>query len=129
MRLSAVFLGVVLAGCSLGITESPTLGPLDSLQIPNIGMLAQRLGDIFKDTKLVGAPEVSPLRKAPLTVVADWMLCLRGNAPGSSDIYAIFIQKGSVVDYRRAILIDACETERYEPLQVSAPLNVPVSKK
>src|ERR1700759_4174999 len=111
--LAAALLGLLLAGWSVGITESPNLLPLDSMEMPNIGLLAQRLADIFKDAKLPGAPEVSPLRKAPMTVIADWMLCLRSNVPSSAQIYAVFVQKSNVIDYRLAVLIDECGNERY----------------
>jgi hypothetical protein len=116
MRRLAAFSGVVLAGCSLAI-EAPLPPASNVVEFPDPAPLAQKLGRVVKDAQFVGPIETSPIRKAPITVLADWMLCLRGSvAAGEPQVYAVFFENNEIVNYRLAILIDGCASERFEPL-------------
>src|SRR5438270_11499821 len=97
-RLAALF-GLVLAGCSLAL-DAPTLPASDAVVLPNLAPLTQKLGGIFKDARLSGSPEISPIRRAPVTVLADWMICLRGSVAGDPQVYAVFFQNNDIVNYR-----------------------------
>jgi hypothetical protein len=120
MRRLAAFFGVVLAGCSLAI-EAPSPPVSDVVEFPDPAPLAQKLGRVVKDAQFVGSIEISPVRKAPVTVLADRMLCLRGSVAGDPQVYAVFFQNNEIVNYRLAILIDGCASERFEPLLIELP--------
>jgi hypothetical protein len=115
MRLSPAFAGLILAGCSLGADPAP-MAQLDSVNVPNIAALAAKIQDTFKAVKLTGYPRVSNVRKAPVSALGDWIVCLRSDAESDSRVYALLIQNNEIVDYRLALMIDGCASERFEPL-------------
>jgi hypothetical protein len=115
MRLSPAFAGLILAGCSLGADPAPLAQP-DTVNVPNVAALAPRIQGTFKDVKLTGYPRVSPVHKASVSALGDWIVCLRSDADSDPRIYALLIQNNEIVDYRLALIIDGCAKERYEPL-------------
>jgi len=115
MRLSPVFAGLILAGCSLG-ADPGAFAPLDSPNVPSIAALAGKIADTFKLVKLTGYPRVSEVRKAPVSALGDWIVCLRSDAESDPRVYALLIQNSDIVDYRLALIIDGCANERFGPL-------------
>jgi hypothetical protein len=118
MRLFSIFAGLLLAGCSLGEVESISPSALDSSTLPNFDAMGTKTAALFKSLKLAGSPEVSHPRKAPVTVLADWMICLKGDSDPL--VYAVFFAKNDIATYRVAVLIDKCAGENFEPLRVAA---------
>jgi hypothetical protein len=115
MRISPAFAGLLLAGCSLGADPAP-LGQLDTVNVPNVAALAAKIQETFKSVKLAGYPRVSPVRRAPVSALGDWIACLGSDAESDPRVYALLIQNNEIVDYRLALIIDGCAKERYEPL-------------
>ena len=115
MRWSPAFVGLILAGCSLGADPAP-LAQLDTVSVPNVAALAAKIQDTFKSVKLAGYPRVSAVRKAPVSAFGDWIVCLGSDAESDSRVYALLIQNNDIVDYRLALVIDGCAKERYGPL-------------
>jgi hypothetical protein len=115
MRLSPAFAGLFLAGCSLG-ADPGALAQLDGPGVPNVVALSGKIQETFKAVKLTGYPRVSPVRKAPVSALGDWIVCLRSDADSDPRIYALLIQNNDIVDYRLALVIDGCANERFEPL-------------
>jgi hypothetical protein len=115
MRLSPAFAGLFLAGCSLG-ADPAALAQLDAPGVPNVVALSGKIQDTFKAVKLTGYPRVSPVRKAPVSALGDWIVCLRSDVESDPRIYALLIQNNDIVDYRLALVIDGCANERFEPL-------------
>ena len=70
---------------------------------------------VFSTVKLAGAPEISELRRALPSAPADWLLCLRSNAPPFR-AYALFFKGNQMADYRLAVLYDDCAREMYVPV-------------
>jgi hypothetical protein len=114
MRPFPAFAGLILAGCALGADPAP-LAPLDATNVPDMVALAPKIQDTFKSVKLVGYPRVSPARGAPISALGDWIVCLTSDAD-SDRVYALLIQNNAIVDYRLALMIDGCASERFEPL-------------
>jgi hypothetical protein len=115
MRISPVFAGLILAGCSLS-ADPGVLAQLDSAAVPNIAALSGKIADTFRLVKLTGYPRVSEIRKAPVSALGDWMVCLRSDAESDPRVYALLIQNNDIVDYRLALIIDGCANERFGPL-------------
>ncbi len=115
MRLSPAFAGLILAGCSLG-ADPALLPPLDGADVPNIAALAGKIQETFKSVKLTGYPRVSQVRRAPVSALGDWIVCLRNDADSDPRVYALLIQNNDIVDYRLALSIDGCGNQRFEPL-------------
>jgi hypothetical protein len=114
-RLSPAFAGLWLAGCSLGADPTP-MAQLDTSTVPNIMALAPKIQGTFAAVKLTGYPRVSPVRKAPVTALGDWVVCLRSDAESDPRTYALIIQNNEIVDYRLALMIDGCANESFDPL-------------
>jgi hypothetical protein len=115
MRLSPAFAGLILAGCSLGADPGP-LAQLDSVNVPDTAALAGKIQSTFQTVKLTGYPRVSQVRRAPVSALGDWMVCLRSDAESDPRAYALLIQNNNIVDYRLALPIDGCANERFGPL-------------
>jgi hypothetical protein len=115
MRVIFALAGLLLAGCSLGADPGP-LAQLDSVGAPDVVALAGKIQTTFQNVKLTGYPRVSQLRRAPVSALGDWMVCLRSDAESDQRAYALLIQNGDIVDYRLALSIDGCANERFAPL-------------
>jgi hypothetical protein len=115
MRLSPAFAGLFLAGCSLG-ADPAALAQLDAPGVPNVVALSGKIQDTFKAVKLTGYARVSQIRRAPVSALGDWIVCLRSDVESDPRIYALLIQNNDIVDYRLALVIDGCANERFEPL-------------
>ena len=115
MRVISALAGLLLAGCSLGADPGP-LAQLDSINAPDMVVLAGKIQTIFKAVKLTGYPRVSQLRRPPVTALGDWMVCLRSDAETDPQAYTLLIHNGDIVDYRLALAIDGCANERFGPL-------------
>jgi hypothetical protein len=118
MRLPPAFAGVIsagylLAGCSLGI-DSGAMTQFEA--VPNVVVLAAKIQDTFKTVKLTGYPRISQARRAPVSALGDWIVCLRSDAESDPRVYALLIQNNDIADYRLALIIDGCANERFEPL-------------
>jgi hypothetical protein len=113
MRFLPAFAGLLLAGCALGADPAPPA--LDAASAPDIAALATKIQDTFKLVKLTGYPRVSPVRKAPVSALGDWIVCLTSDSE-SDRVYALIIQGRDIVDYRLALTIDGCAHERFAPL-------------
>ena len=114
MRFLAAFAGLMLGGCALGSDPAPPA--LDSMNAPDIAALAPKIQDTFKLAKLTGYPRVSPVRKAPVSALGDWIVCLTSDTASDPRVYALLIQGKEIVDYRLALIVDGCANERFGPL-------------
>jgi hypothetical protein len=121
MRLFPAFAGLLLAGCSLGADPAAPMAQLDTIAVPNMEVLAPKIQATFASVKLTGYARVSPLRKAPISALGDWIVCLRSDAESDPRTYALIIQNNEIIDYRLAVIIDACAGERFEPLPSPPP--------
>jgi len=115
MRLSPAFAGLILAGCSLSADPGP-MAQLDTVNVPNVAALSAKIQDTFKSAKLIGYPRVSQVRRAPVSALGDWIICLRSDAESDPRVYALLIQNNDIVDYRLALNIDGCANQMFEPL-------------
>jgi hypothetical protein len=70
---------------------------------------------VFTTVKLAGAPEISEVRRAMPSAPAEWLVCLRSNAP-PFHVYALFFSSNQMADYRLAVLYDDCAREMYIPV-------------
>jgi hypothetical protein len=122
MRLSSAFAGLLLAGCSLGADPAPMV-PLGTVtvSVPSIAALAPKIQGTFASVKLGGSPRVSPVRKAPVIALGNWIVCLTSDAESDPRVYALIIQDNEIVDSRLALNIDGCANERYQPLPGPPP--------
>src|ERR1700732_4410504 len=118
MRFSPIVAGLILAGCSLG---ADPMAQLDTLNVPDVAALAAKIQGTFTSVKLTGYPRVSPVRKAPVSALGDWIVCMKSDAESDQRVYALIIQGNEIVDYRLALIIDGCANVRFEALPAPPP--------
>jgi hypothetical protein len=115
MRPMFVLAGLILGGCSLG--ADPTMPPrLEAASPPDMSQLSAGIQNAFKSAKLSGYPRISSAHQAPVTALADWVVCLRSDAESDPRTYALLISGNEVVDYRLALTVDQCDNQWFEPL-------------
>ena len=108
------FIAIAVAGCSIS-DVSPALPPL-SPNPPDMLEVNREATAVFVALKLPGSPEMSRLRPAHPSSLADWMFCLRSDADDIPRNYALFMRKGTPISYRLAVQVDGCAQERFEPV-------------
>jgi hypothetical protein len=121
MRPTPVLAALVLAGCSLG-ADPLAPPPLGTESPPDLVRLAPKIQSTFGSAKLTGNPRVSRIRRAPVSALGDWIVCLRGSDPEDSRVYAVIMSGSEVVDYRLALMIDGCANESFGPLPGAPPI-------
>jgi hypothetical protein len=117
-HLALLLVALGTTGCAVNDLGSP-LSPLPP-NPPNLEVVTRAAVAAFAKLKLPGSPEMSPLRPAHPSSLADWMFCLRSDADDIPRFYALFVRNNDIVNYRLAVQIDGCARERFEP--VAEPL-------
>ena len=119
--LLAISLAGLTAACSATlpstqITSTSAVPPADYRKIIGTGIPA---------TIAKGA-QVSELQRTEAAQSGDWFACLKSDNKPNDGLFAIFIENGKIVDFRRSVVIDHCKSAIYSPLPPPAP---PVKEK
>jgi hypothetical protein len=124
-RAHILVLAIVLGGCSAGeiVQRLPSSTMPDLTQPDYRRIVADNLKTIFPNRDLLGEMEISGVRFVDHIKGAAWITCLRLDARGNPQAYAIFIQADKVIDWRSGIVIDQCHKESYTPFDVAPPAN------
>jgi hypothetical protein len=75
-----------------------------------------RAGVTLKPSSLLDSADVSPLHMTAGPQLGDGMLCLRTHGDRGVGYFAVFFERGKIIDYRRAVAIDHCTDDSYAPL-------------
>lgn len=120
LRASLLALATALAGCSASeIVQNlppPTIAP-DLSQPNHRRIVADNIKSIFPNQALLGDVEISGVRMVDHLKGPAWITCLKLDAHGTPNHYAIFMQGDKVIDSRAGIVIDQCHKETYTPLE------------
>jgi hypothetical protein len=113
-------LAVILGGCSASeIVQNWTAPPAADLSQPNFRrIVADNIKTIFPNRQILGELEISGVRAVDHLKGPAWLTCLKLDARGNPQHYAIFIQGGKVLDWRAGIVIDECHKQTYSRLEV-----------
>src|ERR1017187_2409503 len=114
--LLAILLVGVTAACSATLpstqlTPASAVPPADYRKIISTGVPAT----IAKEA------QVSELQRTKQTQPGDWFACLKSDNKPNDGLFAVFIENGKVVDFRRSVGIDHCESATYSPLTPPVP--------
>jgi hypothetical protein len=123
VRAYVLALAVILGGCSASeLVQNWTAAPVSDLSQPNYRrIVTDNLKSLFPNQALLGELEISGVRMVDHLKGAAWLTCLKLDAHGHPQIYAIFIQSDKVIDQRAGIVMDQCHKEAYTPLEIPAP--------
>ncbi len=127
MRAYVLALAVILGGCSASeLVQNWTAAPVSDLSQPNYRrIVADNLKSLFPNQALLGELEISGVRMVDHLKGAAWLTCLKLDAHGHPQIYAIFIQSDKIIDQRAGIVMDQCHKETYTPLEISTAAKKP----
>lgn len=124
MRACVLALAAILGGCSASeLVENwtPPAAPPD-LSEPNYRrIVTDNLKTIFPNRSALGQMEISGTHLVQHLKGPAWLVCLKLNANGHPQNYAIFIQGDKVIDQREGIMIDGCHKESYTPFEAPPP--------
>jgi hypothetical protein len=121
------------------LVESGPVAAQTASAVPNYKELIYRAAQTtFVNPSTVGAMEISPLHPTRLPQLGDWMACIRISVEGEPTpaLYAAFFDGDppAVTLFRRAVQIDRCSGDEYEPFRSSEaaeprPQSAPLRKK
>jgi hypothetical protein len=122
---AASILGLVsiLGGCSASeIVQNWTAPPTTDLPQSNLRrVIADNIDKMFPNRQSLGDVEISGARLVDHLKGAAWLACLRLDASGNPQHYAIFIQGDKILDWRAGIVIDQCHKQTYSKFEISPP--------
>jgi hypothetical protein len=119
----------MLGGCSASeLVQNWTPPPVADLSQPNYRrIVADNIKSIFPNQKLLGELEISGVRLVDHLKGAAWLTCLKLDAHGTPQVYAIFIQADKIIDQRAGIVIDQCYKETYTPFEIPTVAKKPAT--
>ncbi len=128
MRAYILALAMTLGGCSASeLVQNWSTAPISDLSEPNYRRIVlDNIKTLFPKAEL-GAVEISGVRMVDHLKGAAWLTCLKLDAHGKPQVYAIFIQDNKIVDQRAGVVIDQCHKETYTPLDMSPPAPAPAA--
>jgi hypothetical protein len=123
VRAYLVALAVTLGGCSASevVQNLPPATAID-LQQPNYRrIVADNVRGVIPNVASVGDLEISGVRLVDHLKGPAWLTCLKVDAHGKPQNYALFIQGDKIIDLRIGIVIDQCYKQTFEPFDLPPP--------
>src|SRR5262245_37188067 len=120
VRAFVLAAALILGGCSASeIAQNWPSGPVPDLSEPNYRrIVADNIRSIFPKETPPGELEISGVRMVEHLKGPAWITCLKIDARGHPQHYAIFIQGGKIIDSRASIVVDHCQKEFYGPFEL-----------
>jgi hypothetical protein len=128
VRAYLVALAVSLGGCSASeVLQNLTPATATDLTQPNYRrIVGENVRAIIPNVASVGDLEISGVRLVDHLKGPAWLTCLKVDAHGKPQNYALFIQGDKIIDSRIGIVIDQCYKQTFEPFDLPPP---PAAKK
>jgi hypothetical protein len=122
---------VTLAGCSASELMQQDWTPPAIEDVSQAGfrrVVAENIKTMFADPASLTNVEISGVRMVDHSLNGPaWLTCLKMDANGRSQYFAIFIRGDKIVDSRAGILIDRCHKQIYSPFDIAreaSPFNL-----
>ena len=127
MRAYVLALAVLLGGCSASeLVQNWSASPVVDLSQPNYHrIVADNIKTVLPGLAALGELEISGIRPVDHLKGPAWLTCLRRDADGHPQHYAIFIQNDKILDFRVAVVIDQCHKEAYTPFEIATAAKKP----
>jgi hypothetical protein len=122
---SVLGLFVILGGCSASeFVQNWTAPAASDLPHPNFRrVIADNIKTIFPNQRSLGEVEISGARPVDHLKGPAWLACLRLDAGGNPQHYAIFVQGDKVLDWRAGVVIDQCHNQTYSKFEISTAVS------
>jgi hypothetical protein len=126
VRVRVLAFAVTLGGCSGSELVQNLATPLSDLQQPDYRrIVAANIKTIFPAQAEIGDLEISGVRLVDHLKGAAWLTCVKVDAHGRPQQYAVFIQGDKIIDSRAGIVLDQCYKQTYTPLETAAAAKKP----
>jgi hypothetical protein len=123
VRAYLLALAVSLGGCSASEVVQ-NLPPVTAIDLPQPNyrrVVADNVKAIIPNVASIGDLEISGVRLVDHLKGPAWLTCLKVDAHGKPQNYALFIQGDKIIDSRIGIVIDQCYKQTFEPFDLSPP--------
>jgi hypothetical protein len=97
-------------------TISTDLSPPNYRQI-----VGDNIRAIFPNIEKLGDLEISSVRPVDHLKGPAWLTCLKLDAHGKPQEYALFIQDNKIIDSRAGVVIDQCYKQTFEHFDLPTP--------
>jgi hypothetical protein len=126
VRVRVLAFAVTLGGCSGSELVQNLATPLSDLPQPDYRrIVAANIKTIFPAQAEIGDLEISGVRLVDHLKGAAWLTCVKVDAHGKPQQYAVFIQGDKIIDSRAGIVLDQCYKQTYTPLETAAAAKKP----
>jgi hypothetical protein len=103
-------------------TAARTVTTPADLPLPNHRrIVGDNIRTILPKIDTLGDLEISGARPVDHLKGPAWLTCLKVDARGQPQHYALFIQGDKIVDSRIGVVIDQCYKETFEPFDLPPP--------
>src|SRR6516162_4579077 len=121
VRAYLLALAVTLGGCSASeVVQNLPPAPALDLPQPNYRrVVADNVRAIIPNVASVGDLEISGVRPVDHLKGPAWLTCLKVDAHGKPQNYALLIQGDKIIDSRAGVIMDGCGKESYQPFTPS----------
>src|SRR5262249_34323805 len=116
-------LAAALAGCSASeVVQNLTPATAIDLPQPNYRrVVADNVRTVIPNVASLGDLEISGVGLVDPLKGPAWLTCLKVDAHGNPQNYALFIQGDKIIDSRIGIVIDQCYKQAFEPFDLQPP--------
>src|SRR5262245_46802750 len=126
VRARVLAFAVTLGGCSGSELVQNLATPLSDLAQPDYRrIVAASIRTIFPAQAEIGDLEISGVRLVDHLKGPAWLTCVKVDAHGKPQQYAVFIQGDKIIDFRAGIVLDQCYKQTYTPLETAAAAKKP----
>jgi hypothetical protein len=123
VRVYLVALAVALGGCSASEVVQ-NLPPATAIDLPQPNyrrVVADNVRAVIPNVGSGGDLEISGVRLVDHLKGPAWLTCLKVDAHGKPQNYALFIQDDKIIDLRIGIVIDQWYKQTFEPFNLPPP--------
>jgi hypothetical protein len=126
-RAFAIFSTLFLGGCALsGLLPDWTSTDVAGQEPAYRFIIANKLKDVLGNPEPTDTLEISQPKRIDSLKGASWRVCLKAQKfPLLPRYYAVFFQRGEMIDSRLSVLIDQCELQSFTAFDWRADMNSP----
>ena len=131
VRILVATLALALGGCSASeIVQDWNAAPGTEQPQPDYRrVVAEHIRTVFPEDTRLGELEISGARQVDHLKGQAWLTCLKLDAQGHPQHYAIFIQGDQIIDFRAGVVIDQCHNASYTPFAIETAAKKPATER
>ncbi len=130
VRALAIVSVLMLGGCALsGLLPDWTSTDVAGSEPATRFLIANKLKEILGDAAPTDTLQISTAKRIDSLKGASWRVCLKAQRfPLLPRYYAVFFQRGQMIDSRLSVLIDQCELQSFSTFDWKVDMNNPEAR-